>query len=270
MGNLIKHTRWKRPFGLFSTTLSSTDSDESGLCCPIPIPPSSDPEDSLDDGIEFHGCVQCEKSELIGLEVLTSSLACIHSSSKVCSSFWCLIVAYRMSSSVYPESSVLHASASNLIALLALAPHPEGGYYRVTYVSSVMVQSETDGPGHNRSAASHIYYLLPGGVVSKLHRLDADEIFHHYDGGPMYLVQLRSGDQPRVSVLGKDIRGGQVLQYTIPSNTWFGAYVDPDVEYSLVGCTLCPAFTFQGFELGSRDQLKVEFIEASEYIMKLT
>ena len=62
--------------------------------------------------------------------------------------------------------------AKEIVRLLGMQPHPEGGFYKETY----------------RSAASTaIYYLLPEGTRSKLHRLPKDELFHFYAGGTMTL-----------------------------------------------------------------------------------
>ena len=48
-------------------------------------------------------------------------------------------------------------------------------------------------PTGGRGASTAIYYLLREGEVSAWHRVDADEVWHHYDGDPLELAQnLRS------------------------------------------------------------------------------
>ena len=54
-----------------------------------------------------------------------------------------------------------------LAAALDLEPHPEGGWYRQTWVSPATV-SLAD--GRTRSAATLIYFLLPAGEASAWHR----------------------------------------------------------------------------------------------------
>ena len=68
-------------------------------------------------------------------------------------------------------TAYLHSgmSAQEIIHLLDLQPHPEGGYYRETFRDTA-----TDANG--RAASSLIYFLLDAGDVSAWHRVDAVEV----------------------------------------------------------------------------------------------
>ena len=88
-------------------------------------------------------------------------------------------------------------AADWLIRELSLLPHPEGGFYRETYRSPTLDH-------RGRPAATMIYFLLPQGHVSRLHRLDADEGWHLYLGGPLEIYELdeREADRaPRITAL---------------------------------------------------------------------
>jgi len=76
-------------------------------------------------------------------------------------------------------------TAEEIIRLLDLKPHPEGGFYKETYRSSRTI---TGTPSRAHSTA--IYYLLVPGAVSRMHRLKSDEIFHYYMGGAVTWVLL--------------------------------------------------------------------------------
>ena len=100
------------------------------------------------------------------------------------------------------------------------------------------------------------------GNVSRIHRIQSDEIWHFYKGSAIKIIELVE-DGFKETELGTDL-----LQYTVPANTWFGSY--PTDSYSFVGCTVSPGFDFADFELGSRAKLMVEFPNARSVIEKLT
>ncbi|MCZ6885090.1 MAG: cupin domain-containing protein [Alphaproteobacteria bacterium] len=129
------------------------------------------------------------------------------------------------------------ADADRIIAALALEPHPEGGHYRETWRDQT-----TDG----RGSGSAIYYLLKQGEKSAWHRIDAAEIWHYYGGAALELY-LREGDEDSRFVLGRDIDAGERPQIIVPAGAWQTAKsLGP---WTLVGCTVSPAFEFAGFEL---------------------
>ncbi|MDP3158039.1 MAG: cupin domain-containing protein [Archangium sp.] len=149
-----------------------------------------------------------------------------------------------------------------LIADYQLAPHPEGGYFRETYRSKQTLA------GSGRSLSTAIYYLLPAGQRSLLHRIGADEVWHFYRGDPLLVIELQPGAAAKVTRLGRE--RGELLQYVVPAGTWFGALPAPGSRYSLVGCTVSPGFEFSDFELGKRDALLAQFPEAREHVEALT
>jgi hypothetical protein len=151
-----------------------------------------------------------------------------------------------------------------LIAHYQLSPHPEGGYFRETY------RAEAKVPGTNRSLSTAIYYLLPAGQRSLLHKIGADELWHFYLGDPLLVIELQPGGPAKITRLGPDHSRGELLQHVVPAGTWFGAMPAPGSKYSFVGCTVSPGFEFSDFELGDRDRLLSQFSECREAVLSLT
>ncbi len=131
------------------------------------------------------------------------------------------------------------SKANDLITRLRLEPHPEGGHYREVYR-----HLPQDG---GRGAVTTIYFLLKRGEVSKWHRIDADEIWHHYDGAALELSIAVEGVETEILTLGKDIDAGEAPVHVVPAHAWQAAKSSGD--WTLVGCTVAPAFDFTGFEM---------------------
>ena len=130
-------------------------------------------------------------------------------------------------------------TADEIIAKLDLAPHPEGGHYRQTWVAET---------GGGRPAGTCIYFLLKDGERSHWHRVDAAEIWHFYAGAPLVLSIARTAAGPATEhVLGPDLFAGQAPQAIVPEGHWQAARTTGD--WTLVGCTVSPGFLFEGFEL---------------------
>jgi predicted cupin superfamily sugar epimerase len=136
-------------------------------------------------------------------------------------------------------------TSRDVIALLNLKPHPEGGHFRETFRDARLVE----GP---RSASTAIYFLLARGERSHWHRVDAAEIWHWYGGAPLLLEIARQGDNVERATferiaLGCDFAAGERPQATVPPDAWQAAQTLGD--WTLVGCTVAPGFDFSRFEL---------------------
>ncbi len=127
--------------------------------------------------------------------------------------------------------------ADDIIARYGLTPHPEGGHYREIY----RAQAE-DG---RRGAVTSIYYLLRDGEVSAWHRVDAVEIWHYHAGDALRLELSLDGVTTTSHRLG--LGEGAWPQLVVPVGAWQSAR--PEGAWTLVGCTVAPAFEFAGFEL---------------------
>jgi len=134
-------------------------------------------------------------------------------------------------------------TASEVIRLLELKPHPEGGHFRETFRDSRQV----DG---GRAASTAIYFLLARGERSHWHRVDAVEIWHWYAGAPLALeISAREGRTEGVT-LGANLLAGERPQAIVPAHAWQAAQSLGD--WTLVGCTVAPGFEFAKFELAPK------------------
>ncbi len=131
-------------------------------------------------------------------------------------------------------------SASDIVRLLDLKAHPEGGHYRETWRDP---RCGADG----RSLSSLIYFLLGVGEVSDWHRVDAAEVWHYYAGAPLVLTMSENGHDASAAHLGPSLGAGQRPQIVVPPGWWQTA--TSLGAWTLVGCTVAPAFEFAGFEL---------------------
>ena len=130
-----------------------------------------------------------------------------------------------------------------IIAELALKPHPEGGHYGETWRDV-----RSDG---GRGSGTAIYYLLRAGERSHWHRVDATEIWHWYDGAPLQLDMAADDGTRTTLTLGADLAGGARPQIIIPAHVWQSAHSLG--AWTLVGCTVSPAFEFSGFDMAPAD-----------------
>lgn len=135
----------------------------------------------------------------------------------------------------------MRLTAEDVVRLLDLAPHPEGGWYRETF-------RDVAGPdGRARSTA--IYYLLKEGQRSHWHRVtDAAEVWCFHAGDPLDLdIAPPTGGPAQRLVLGADLGLGEHPQATAPAGWWQSATCLG--AWSLVTCTVSPGFEFSSFEM---------------------
>jgi len=135
-------------------------------------------------------------------------------------------------------------AAEQVIALLGLETHREGGAFRETFRDP-----QADDLGRPRSTA--IYYLLKQGDRSHWHAVDASEVWHHYAGAPLSLAISLDGVAVERVTLGRDLANGERPQAVVPAGAWQSAA--PVGGWTLAGCTVAPAFSFDGFELAPPD-----------------
>lgn len=128
--------------------------------------------------------------------------------------------------------------ANEIIRLLTMKPHPEGGHYAETF------RPKND----TRAASTAIYYLLQADEVSAWHRVDADEHWLWHAGGPLALtLSPPDGKGATAYTLGPDLRAGQRPQLTVPADHWQTA--ETLGAWTLVSCIVAPGFEFSSFTL---------------------
>jgi predicted cupin superfamily sugar epimerase len=146
-------------------------------------------------------------------------------------------------------------TAADIIRLLELTPHPEGGHFRETFrddCGSVSLPGSRGRVGEGiRAASTAIYFLLARGERSHWHRIDAAELWHFYAGAPLALEIAANERGPITRVLlGTDLAHGERPQAVVPARAWQAATSLGD--WTLAGCTVAPGFEFTAFELAPK------------------
>jgi len=137
----------------------------------------------------------------------------------------------------------MNPRGSELIELLKLEPHPEGGHFVQTFRSSLSV-TPIDLRGL-RTALTVIYFLLVQGGISRWHRVTSDEAWHWYEGHSLELfIAPPDTGIVQVSVLGP-LSSGAAPQQIVPAGHWQAARTTG--AYTLVGCSVGPGFEYSDF-----------------------
>lgn len=136
----------------------------------------------------------------------------------------------------------MHPRAAELIHMLALRPHPEGGHFAEVFKSPHRVQGVA---ADSRAALTTIYFLLAQGERSRWHRVASDEVWHYYEGDPLELVWEEAGVVRRMQV--GPVAMGREPVAVVPAGSWQAARARG--AYTLVGCTVAPGFEFADFVL---------------------
>jgi uncharacterized protein len=131
-------------------------------------------------------------------------------------------------------------TASDVVRLLDLKPHPEGGHFRESFRDVHTV-------GDGRAASTAIYFLLSRGERSHWHRFDVVELWHWYAGAALRLEMVEVDGRRQRATLGADLSAGERPQAIVPARAWQSAQSLGD--WTLVGCTVAPGFDFKQFEL---------------------
>lgn len=158
----------------------------------------------------------------------------------------------------------LTGMVDELVRTLGLAPHPEGGFYRETWRSTVAVET----PRGTRSVGTAIYYLLPRGTFAAWHRVSSDELWHFYDGHALTMFLLDERGRLETVMLGRDVVKGERPQVLVPAGVLQAAV--PRGAYTLCGCTVAPGFDFADWEMPRGVDLAARHPEHAELFRQLS
>lgn len=164
-------------------------------------------------------------------------------------------------------------NAAYWVNSFGMQPHPEGGYYAETYRSSEMIPQTglPDRFSGSRSFSTAIYFLLESHHISALHRIQSDEVWHFYAGGPLDVFVIEpSTHELTVIRLGNNPDKGEVFQAVVPAGCWFGSKPAPETAYSLVGCTVAPGFDFADFVMAKQEDMLQQFPQHQAVIKLLS
>lgn len=161
---------------------------------------------------------------------------------------------------------MLNPEAVRIVRLLELIPLPdEGGYFRETYRSEEKIPGEAlpgryASRGCGRNHSTQIYFLLAPGVVSLMHLVQSDEVFHHYAGDSVEQLQILPEGTARVVVIGSKLEEGERPQVVVDRGVWQGCRIREvgagvGAGFALLGCTVSPGFEWADFRIGTRREM---------------
>ena len=156
--------------------------------------------------------------------------------------------------------------AEEVVRELGLSPHPEGGFYREVFRDPAMVAHPVHGAP--RAAMTSIYFLLPAGSFSALHRVAQSEVWNHLAGDPLDLHVFEHSRHLAVR-LGPDLAAGERPQHIVPARAWQAA-VPRGGSWSLCSCTVAPGFDFADFDMPPRKVMLRELAAHVSLVMRLT
>jgi predicted cupin superfamily sugar epimerase len=149
---------------------------------------------------------------------------------------------------------------------LNLIPHPEGGYFREVYRSADLLNlSDFSG---ERSVSTAIYYLLPEGSFSAFHRIRSDECWHFYAGESLSIHIIHPNGVFETKIIGNQLNSNLHPFAVVPKNAWFAAKSNGD--FSLVGCTVAPGFSFEDYEMAQTKDMILQFPQHQIVIKEFT
>jgi predicted cupin superfamily sugar epimerase len=167
-------------------------------------------------------------------------------------------------------------TAADIKRILNLQPHPrEGGWFIRTYESSDLIaptqfpEARYNGP---RRTSTAIYYLLEPDTFSEMHLLQSDEIFHHYLGAAVEMLQLHPDGHTETHIIGKDLAANHRPQLVVPRNVCQGSrLLNPTpTDFALLGCTVSPGFEFTDYDAAPRANLISLYPTQANLIIALT
>ena len=163
-------------------------------------------------------------------------------------------------------------NAHEIIKLLGLEPHAEGGFYKETCRSDEKIPHHALPARYqvDKHLYTAIYYLLTPDTISALHRIQTDELFHFYLGDPVSMLWLCPDGCAETKILGNDIAAGQLLQCLVPKGVWQGMCLVEGGRFALMGTTMAPGFDFHDFELGNRGDLIKNYPHHAHLIERFT
>ncbi len=162
-------------------------------------------------------------------------------------------------------------TADYFIKSLNMISHPEGGFYKETFISRESISDRELNVKFEGSRIlwTSIYFLLRDGEVSNFHRLKSDEMWYYHSGSPLTIYMISPEGELTTQQLGINIAHSEKPQVLVPKGYIFGSAMNNE-GYALVGCNVSPGFEFKDFELFERNFLLEKYPKYKNTILKLT
>lgn len=161
--------------------------------------------------------------------------------------------------SLFVPDDFISSEVKKLIDKYEMQSHPEGGWFKESYRSDLVLKENSLPSCFNgdRNSTTSIYYLLTNKTFSAFHRIQSPEVWYFHKGMPLLIHMInKSGEYFKIELSDKE---SGVLQYTVERNIWFAAELKEGYGYGFVGCSVSPGFDFQDFKLAAKSDMLTEF-----------
>ena len=161
-------------------------------------------------------------------------------------------------------------TAAELVEHLGLDGHIEGGFFRRTYASDYTLLTADD---RERLSLSSIFYLLAAeSPIGHFHLNQSDIVHYFHLGDPITYYLLHPTGKLETTVMGSDVRNGQVLQLTVPGGVWKASEIPANGShgFGLISEAVTPGFEYDDMTLGYREQMLVSFPQHEGLIQRLS
>ncbi len=161
-------------------------------------------------------------------------------------------------------------SAEELVELLNLGGHIEGGFFRRTYAADYRLPTLA---GDERLSMTSIFYLLTAdSPIGHFHLNRSDVVHYFHMGDPITYYLLHPDGELETVVMGNDLRAGHVLQLTVPGGVWKASQIPADGAqgFGLISEAVSPGFEYADMTLGYRSQMLAQFPEHGALLARLS
>lgn len=151
-----------------------------------------------------------------------------------------------------------------------LTQHEEGGYYKVTFVSEVLIDVEPARyVGGKRPACSKIDYLLMGHDYSAFHQLKSNEVWRYKQGTSLTLYMIQQDGTLTTAKIGDPSQESDAsAEFLVMQDQWFAVVVNDNTSFSYVECEVTPGFDYRDWQLGEQDDLIKCYPQHADLIRK--
>ena len=146
--------------------------------------------------------------------------------------------------------------ANDFIEKFELEKHPEGGFYKRTFLQE-------------ENKFSSILFLLTKNNFSVFHKIKSDEQWNWFYGDNIVIHEIDVEGNYHQTILSNK-KEQLNFQYIVKANHWFASECIGTNGFSFCGCTVVPAFSFDDFELAQCNTLTEKFPQHQDLIHKFT
>lgn len=161
----------------------------------------------------------------------------------------------------------MNSIADNLIKTLKLTTHEEGGYYKETFRSDVLLRTDRPENEGIRCLATSIYYMLTAtSPIGFFHKNESPILHFYHSGGAMIYRLIHPDGSTEEHILGPEVSKGHCLQFLAPGGCWKSTELESGSEYGLVSEVVFPGWELFDSVIADKNELLAAFPQHAKWI----